>query len=379
MNDVWIAPDRIFDGHSLVSGQAVRLLDGLVTEMAPATPSALPMAGCLTPGFMDLQVNGGGGILLNTTPTRAGMAQIAAAHRRFGTVAIMPTVITDAPEVLERAADAALAAKDDDGIVGLHIEGPHISIARRGTHSARHIRPMSNETIDIVARLRQGGVAVMITVAPEATTNEQIAALSKLGAVVSIGHTDATADVVTSAISAGAVCATHLFNAMSPMTSRAPGAVGAILNSQVRAGVICDGFHVDDRVLQLALRARPAEDLTFLVSDAMATVGGPDTFDLYGEHVHLDGGRLINTEGNLAGAHITQAKGVARLVRHIGLSLEQALRMAITIPAEVVGQPERSGIVGRRQRDLLVLSDAIEVTGTLAEASATRLEPDAAR
>lgn len=357
MKDVWIAPEQVFDGQTVASGQAVRIVDDRIADLAPAPGSAVPVKGCLTPGFVDLQVNGGGGVMLNTTPTPEGMAAIANAHREFGTVAIMPTVITDAAEVLDSAADAVIAAQHDCGIVGLHIEGPHISMARRGTHNAASIRDMDTRTMGLVARLRRQGVAVMITVAPEAVTDAQIAALAGLGAVVSIGHTDASAEEVEAAIAAGASCATHLFNAMSPMTGRAPGAVGAIINSQLRSGIICDGHHVDDRMIRLALRSRPTDDLMFVVSDAMATVGGPDHFDLYGQEVRLEGGRLINAEGNLAGAHVTQAEGVARLVCDIGISLEQALRMAVSVPAHVIGQGDLAQIMGRKTRDLFLLSD----------------------
>ncbi|NNL19217.1 MAG: N-acetylglucosamine-6-phosphate deacetylase, partial [Boseongicola sp.] len=330
MTDTWIAPEQLFDGQTLRTGCALRIVDNHVTEIAPAPIDAQPIKGCLTPGFVDLQVNGGGGVMLNTTPTRDGIATIAEAHRRFGTVAVMPTVITDAPEVLDQAAEAAIAARNDEGIVGLHIEGPHISVARRGTHNSAYIRPLDQRTMDVVAELRNHDIAVMITLAPEAASTAQIAALAELGAIVSVGHTDAEADVIEAATAAGAKCATHLFNAMSPMTARAPGAVGAVISSHLRSGIICDGYHVDDRMIAIALRARPAKDLAFLVSDSMATVGGPDHFDLYGQEVHLDHGRLINAEGNLAGAHVTQAQGVARLVKHVGISLEAALRMAIT-------------------------------------------------
>ena len=382
MEQFWIAPTQLFDGANIVAGQAVRIAGGIVTEVTNV--SALPpenmrqIQGCLTPGFVDLQVNGGGGILLNTTPTPDGIAKIAAAHRAFGTVAIMPTVITDAPDVLDRAADAAIAAKDGAGIVGLHIEGPHISQARRGTHNAGHIRPMDTRTLDVVARLRRHGIAVMITVAPESTTNAQITQLAQMGAVVSLGHTGVTADVIEAAIAAGAGCATHLFNAMSPMESREPGTVGAVINSHIPSGIICDGFHVDDRMIRLALRARPKDDLMFLVSDAMATVGGPDQFDLYGEHVRLVDGRLLNTEGNLAGAHITQAEGVARLVQHIGATLDTALRMAVTIPSRVVGQPHLADIIGRPLRDILVLSPDLQSNTTLAALHADLIAIDAA-
>ena len=188
-----------------------------------------------------------------------------------------------------------------------------------------------------------------------------------MGAVVSIGHTDATCEDTEAAISAGASCATHLFNAMSPMVGREPGAVGAVINSHVWSGIICDGFHVDDRMIKLALRARPDDDLMFLVSDAMATVGGPALFDLYGQNIHLENGRLINAEGHLAGAHVTQAEGVARLVHEIDVPLAQALRMAITVPALVVGQANLAQVIGRLVRDVLVLSDDLKVDGTLGQ------------
>jgi N-acetylglucosamine-6-phosphate deacetylase len=367
MTDCWIAPNSLFDGQDIVYGQAVRIVDGLITEIAKTPVSAVRIKGCLTPGFVDLQVNGGGGVMLNTTPTRGGMADIAAAHRIFGTVAIMPTVITDHWAVLDQAVEAAIAAKGDDGIIGLHIEGPHISVARRGTHNAIHVRPMDDRTLNVVEALRRHDIAVMITIAPEAITHDQIAALVRMGAVVSIGHTDATCEDTEAAISAGASCATHLFNAMSPMVGREPGVVGAVINSHVWSGIICDGFHVDDRMIKLALRARPEDDLMFLVSDAMATVGGPALFDLYGQNIHLENGRLINAEGHLAGAHVTQAEGVARLVHEIDVSLAQALRMAITVPALVMGQANLAQLIGSLVRDVLVLSDDLKVDGTLGQ------------
>lgn len=372
MTDLWIAPDLVFDGQDILSGQAVLIRAGQIADLAPTPATARRIKGCLTPGFVDLQVNGGGGVLLNNAPTRAGIAQIAAAHRSCGTVAIMPTLITDHPGVLDKAAEAAIAARSDPGVIGLHIEGPHIAVARRGTHAAAFIRPLDMRTMDIVARLRRHHIAVMITLAPEAASNAQIAALAGMGALVSLGHTDCTAEAIVAAQKAGAVCATHLFNAMSPMTSRAPGAVGAVLNGHLHAGLICDGHHVDDRMIQLALRARPAQDLTFLVSDAMATVGGPDHFDLYGQRIQLRDGRLINAQGHLAGAHVTQAAGVARLVQRIGIPLDAALRMAVTVPARVVGQAGLAQLAGRSVDDLLILSEDLATFRTLGHAVASR-------
>ncbi|SMX44755.1 N-acetylglucosamine-6-phosphate deacetylase [Octadecabacter ascidiaceicola] len=378
MTDVWVVPDLLFDGQSLTSGQAIRIVDNEVVDIAHEHEGGLRFKGCISPGFVDLQVNGGGGAMLNSTPTREGIATIAQAHRRFGTVAVMPTVITDAPDVLDRAVEAAIVSQHGEGIVGLHIEGPHISVERRGTHNRDFIRDLDARTMDVVAKLRKHDLAVIITLAPEAASTDQIAALSDMGATVSIGHTNANAELVEAAIAAGASCATHLFNAMSPMAGRAPGAVGAIINSRVRSGIICDGYHVDDRMVALAIQARPARDLMFLVSDAMATVGGPDHFDLYGQDVRLDQGRLINVEGNLAGAHITQAQGVARLVNQVGISPETALRMAISTPAEIVGQSDLASLIGQNIRNLISMTDDFSQTEAFVDAFALAVANDAA-
>ncbi len=356
MSGYWICPDFIFDGTALVAGVSVRVEDGCVVGTSERIESNKVISGILSPGFVDLQVNGGGGMIVNNAPTIEAIGVISGAHRQYGTVAIMPTVITDAPEVLEAAAEAVMRCRGDDGIIGLHIEGPHIATARRGTHDPKHIRRMDERTLNVVERLREVGVPVMITLAPEAVTPKQIAQLTAMGAIVSLGHTDAKAEDVDAAIKAGASCATHLFNAMSPMQSRAAGAVGAILNAGIHAGIICDGYHVDDAMIRLALRACAKDDRLFIVSDAMATVGGPDWFDLYGRQVRLEDGRLLNQEGTLAGAHLTQARGVERLVGEIGVDLAHALRMAISIPADVMGRPDLAQLMGRSLTDCLLLS-----------------------
>jgi N-acetylglucosamine-6-phosphate deacetylase len=364
----WLCPDQVFDGQTLLTGMAVGVQAGRVAALRPVgdLPDATEkqaVAGILTAGYLDLQVNGGGGALVNNDPSAEAMQTIAAAHRRFGTVGVLPTVITDAPEVLARAVDAAIAAKGMQGILGLHIEGPHISLARRGTHAAEFVRPLDETTLAHVARLRANGVAVKITLAPEVVRRGQIAGLVAMGAIVSLGHTDATAEAVQAALSEGATCFTHLYNAMSPMLGRAPGVTGAAISSDACCGFICDGHHVADAMLGLAIRARPVADRMFLVSDAMATVGGGDRFRLYGQEIRLVDGKLVNAEGALAGAHVTLAEGVARLVRVPGIAPEAALRMAVTVPAAVIGAPELAQIVGRRLDDLLVLgADMMPVT-----------------
>ena len=366
---IWLAPDRLFDGQNLLQGMALGVVDGRIQALIPLKALKDPhrrINGTITPGFLDLQVNGGGDVFLNTTPTADGMTTIAAAHRRFGTVGILPTVITDAPEVLDQTARAALVAKGHPGILGLHIEGPHISLARRGTHAARHVRPLDACTMDLVRQLRAADIAVMITLAPEAVTPGQIATLVALGAVVSLGHSDTTAEAVRTCLNEGATCFTHLFNAMSPMLNRTAGVTGACINSTAYAGIICDGVHVADEMVGLALRARPQPDTTFLVSDAMPTVGGSDHFSLYGDEIRLKDGRLVNSEGSLAGAHVTMAESVARLIKTVGVAPDAALRMAVTVPAKVIGANHLTSVEGRDISDLLILNENWQVTGTCA-------------
>lgn len=366
----WVLPDQMFhDGH-LRADRALGLADDKVATIIAANdlPPGAPVtriAGILSPGFVDLQVNGGGGVLLNTTPTPEGMRAIAKAHRAFGTTAIMPTVITDTPDVMTQAVDAAIATRGEPGLLGLHIEGPHIALNRRGTHKAEFVRPMVDATMGQLQRLRAAGVPTLLTLAPEVVPPATIRQLVDLGVIVSLGHTEAAAEVVQAALAAGASCFTHLFNAMPPMAGRNPGPVGAAINSTAYAGIICDGVHVADDMVRLACRARPVLDRMFIVSDAMPTVGGPPAFDLYGSPVRLEENRLVNSEGALAGAHTTQAAGVARLVNHVGLSVEEALRMAITNAGSVLGV-DCDKLDGRRTSDVITLGPDLNLTGDLA-------------
>ena len=367
---LWIVPDQVFDGDSFVENVALITENGLVVGMepvqsAPNGAAVVRLQGTVTPGYIDLQVNGGGDVLLNADPSPQGMRRIAAAHRGFGTVGLLPTLITDAPQVLAAAVASALVVKGEIGLLGLHIEGPHIAIARRGTHAARYIRPLDRVTMDQVAQLRAAGIAVMITLAPEAATPDQVRELAQTGAIVSIGHSDASADEVRLMLDAGARCFTHLFNAMSPMLNRSPGVTGACINSTAHAGIICDGIHVADEMVGLSIRARPIGGRTFLVSDAMPTVGGSDHFSLYGQDITLVDGRLVNAEGSLAGAHVTQGESVARLINRVGIAPEVALAMATSVPADLIGRPDLGRIVGRGTQDILVLNADWSVNGTL--------------
>ncbi len=371
--DLWLLPDAIFDGHGLRQGAALGVSGTCSLQIGTPPKGAITrrLKGIVTPGFLDLQVNGGGDALLNNDQSPTALHTMAAAHRRFGTVGILPTVITDAPEVLARAVDAVLAAhsepRPDSSLLGLHIEGPHLSIPRRGTHAADYIRPFDATTLDHVQRLRAAGLFVKITVAPESATPQDVARLVGTGAVVSIGHSDATADEVRALLDAGATCFTHLFNAMSPMLNRAPGVTGACINSTAYAGIICDGIHVADEMVGLAIRARPLPGRMFLVSDAMCTVGGSGHFRLYGQDIWLKDGRLVNAEGSLAGAHVTMAEGLHRLITVVGTPPDTALDMAVGAPARVLNRLDLATPEHRDLADLLLLDPDWSVTGTLAD------------
>lgn len=372
MTELWISPLQVFDGRSLTTNLALQVQDNRVTDsctkdQVPKSARIQHISGTISPGFVDLQVNGGGGVLLNNTPTAEGMRKIAAAHHELGTVALMPTLISDAPEVMVAAANAAIAAKGEDGIIGLHIEGPHISKTRCGTHDPKYVRDLDDTTISVVASLREHGITVMITVAPEAASPDQIQLLTQMGVIVSLGHTDSTSADMREAFAAGAKSVTHLFNAMSPMVGRAAGAVGAAINSAAYVGIICDGYHVADEMVGLATRARATPDRMFLVSDAMPTVGGPDHFDLYGKKIMLREGKLINEVGGLAGAHVTMAESVERLVSKVGIDPVTALQLGISVPSDLVGLPELSKVVGRSTSDLLILDESCAVNETLAK------------
>ena len=355
MDQTWLQPTQLFDGETLHTGMAACVENGVVARIAAVPSGAVvtPLNGTLCPGFFDIQINGGGGVLFNTDPTPAGLEAIARAHHPFGTRRWLPTVITDAPAVMERAVSAVLATHGRFGIAGIHIEGPHISLPRRGTHKPAYIRPLDAHTLTQIDRLRAANVPTLLTLAPEAVQPGEVAALVARGVVVSIGHTDATAAETRALLAEGAMLFTHLFNAMSQMENREPNVVGAAINSDAYCSMIADGVHVDPSMLAMACRARPVANRMILVTDAMPTVGGPDSFRLYGQDVRLEAGRLINAEGSLAGAHTTLPEGLAILLAE-GVSLQAALRMVTRNPARLMGLAIGQ-LIGAPVSDLVVL------------------------
>ena len=347
---------RIFDGHAWHDDAALLLEFGQVTAIIRATDTPAHAqrvrldGGVIVPGFIDLQVNGGGGALLNEVPTLEGIATICAAHARFGTTALLPTLITDTPETGLQAAAAGKAAAEAriPGFLGLHLEGPHLSIARKGAHDPALIRPMTDADVDQIVYARSVLPNLLLTVAAETVPAQRIAQLVQAGAVVSIGHSDSSYAAVNAAAAAGASMATHLFNAMSQLGNREPGVVGAVLdNGGLYAGLIADGIHVDPTTIAIALRAKTGPARIFLVTDAMSPTGTDvASFTLNGREIIRADGALRLADGTLAGADLTMIDAILYMHRVIGLDFEEAIRMASLYPAEAMRLDTTHGHLG---------------------------------
>ncbi len=332
----------IHDGVRLHRGKALVVDDTHVSIIAlagrPRDADVIALEnGIIAPGFVDLQVNGGGGLMFNDAQTVAALEQIAHAHRRLGTAAFLPTLISDTPKRVLAAIEAveAAIAKEVPGIVGLHLEGPHLAPSRKGAHDAQHLRMMEAADLALLVEAAARLPNLMVTVAPEMVTLAQIRALAQAGVIVSLGHSDADYDTAMAAFEAGACCVTHLYNAMSQMTSRAPGLVGAALaREDVFAGLIADGVHVHPAMMQLALEQKTR---MFVVTDAMAVAGSDKSaFALNGRQVQRADGRLTLEDGTLAGADLTLPRAVQVLVQNCGQDIETAIARATSLPAQLL-------------------------------------------
>ncbi|AKR55252.1 N-acetylglucosamine-6-phosphate deacetylase [Devosia sp. H5989] len=366
---------RIFDGEEWIDGGALLVNDGVVEGVVAAADVPFGVArheldgGMLVPGFIDLQVNGGGGVLLNDDRSLSGLRTICGAHYQFGTTALLPTLITDTPEITAETVEAGKAALAEQvpGFIGLHLEGPHLSIARKGAHDPALIRPMNEEDLANLVAARQALPHLLSTVAAETVTPEQIARLAEAGVVVSIGHSDASMAQVAAAAEAGASMATHLFNAMSQIGNREPGVAGAVLAlGKLSAGLIADGIHVHPQTIGIALRAKTGPANIFLVTDAMALTGSElQSFTLNGRVIHRADGALRLEDGTLAGADLTMIDAIKYMRGIVGISLEEALRMATLYPARAIGAGHRHGFLGQGAVASFVhLSDELGVRST---------------
>jgi N-acetylglucosamine-6-phosphate deacetylase len=351
---------RVFDGQAFHAGKAV-VVEGkavaALTEEArlpPGMKRVVLEGGILAPGFVDVQVNGGGGALLNASPTVETVQQIAESHRRFGTVGLLPTVITDAPAITAAAIAAVRQARGSvPGVLGIHVEGPFLDLARKGAHDPHFIRLPDNDDVAMLAHAKCG--VVMLTLAPNKVPPETVRKLVNAGVLVSLGHADASYAHVRAALAAGASAFTHLYNAMSQLSGREPGMVGSALSdSQSFIGFIADGYHVHDAALKLAFAAT-SPGRFMMVSDAMPpAAGGPSSFELQGRVVRREGDRLQLDDGTLAGSNITMLDALRYCVSKLGLPLEQALRMSSTNPARFLGLSKEHGVIATGARASLV-------------------------
>ena len=347
-----IGPD-IFDGDTLHRDHALVLAGGRVAAIVPRSTLDPTVSvkrlegGVILPGFVDLQVNGGGGVMFNEDPSVGALRRMARAHARLGATSILPTLITDASDRTDAAIEAVAGAVAEGvpGILGLHLEGPHLDVRRKGAHEARFIRPMTDADLERLLHAATRLPLLKMTLAPESARPDQIRALSAAGVLVSLGHSDTGFDAAREAADAGARCVTHLFNAMSQLGNREPGLVGAALAlGGLSAGLIADGVHVHPETVKLALRAKAGPGRIFLVSDAMA-VAGTDApgFELGGRRVLRRDGRLTLEDGTLAGADLDLLTALRNLLAWQAVPLETALAMATSIPARLAGLADGAG------------------------------------
>ncbi|MES2987586.1 MAG: N-acetylglucosamine-6-phosphate deacetylase [Pseudomonadota bacterium] len=347
------------------SGDCVVVEGGRIVAIAPSPPADAELVDLggkmLLPGFIDTQVNGGGGRLFNDDPSVETLRVIAETHRRFGTTGMLPTLISDDLDVVAAAIAAVEAAIGEvPGVLGIHIEGPFLSVARKGIHAEGKLQPLRDEYLALLTSLNRG--KTLVTLAPEQATPAQIARLVAAGVIVAAGHSDAQYETVRAAIDAGLSGFTHIFNAMSQLTGRAPGMVGAALESdEAFAGIIADGYHLHPASLRVALAAKGPERL-MLVTDAMPSVGSDAPgFELQGRAIHREGDRLVGEDGTLAGSTLTMASAVRGMIAQGRVSLETAVAMASTTPAAFLGLTDHGSIAVGHSADLLLADDDLNI------------------
>ena len=356
---------RVLCDEGMVNDRVVLIeADRILAVVSPDDPrcASVPQrnlkGNLLLPGFIDVQVNGGGGVMFNDDPGVDTIRTIAAAHRRFGTTSLLPTFISDDLPNVTRAIDAVRDAitQKVPGVIGVHIEGPFLNPVRKGTHDASKFRTLDSDAVALLSSLKIG--RTLVTLAPETTTPEMIASLVAQGVVVAAGHTNASFEVIEKALRHGLTGFTHLFNAMSPLGSREPGVVGAaLLDPNSWCGIIVDGHHVSPVALQIALRCKRFERF-MLVTDAMANVGTlQSSFMLQGKRIIVRDGKCVDEQGTLSGSALDMATAVRNAVAMLGLELAEAVRMASTYPAQFLGLGNELGRIASGYRANLVLAD----------------------
>jgi N-acetylglucosamine-6-phosphate deacetylase len=366
---------RILVKRALLTDRCVLLEGGRIFDVVPINDARCRSAeqhdlggALLLPGFIDTQVNGGGGVLFNDAPSVESIRAIGAAHRRFGTTGFLPTLISADLDVVARAIAAVRGALQAQvpGVLGIHIEGPFLNVARKGVHDPAKLRALGPSALGLLTSLGSG--RTMVTLAPEMTTPQIIAELTAAGVLVSAGHTNASYAQIRTALAHGLRGFTHLFNAMSQLSGREPGTVGAALDDQRSwCGLILDGAHTDPVVLRIALRCKP-HDRFMLVTDAMPSVGTREgSFELEGRRITVRGHACFDDNGRLAGSNIDMAASVRNAMAMLGLPLVQAVRMASEIPAAFLNLPEHGRIAKGCRANLVLADDELNVLATWIE------------
>ncbi|CAA9531563.1 MAG: N-acetylglucosamine-6-phosphate deacetylase [uncultured Sphingomonadaceae bacterium] len=364
-----LIPTRVLTPSGFESGRAVLIEGGTIIDVVPASdcPAGVRLSeidGDLLPGFIDLQVNGGGGVLFNDQPTVDGIAAIARAHRRFGTTGLLPTLISDDLEVVARAIAAVDEAieRQVPGIMGIHIEGPFLNPAKKGIHDNSKFRLLDQQAMEILCSLKRG--RTLVTLAPELAPAGAVRALTQRGVIVAAGHTEARFEQVEAALAEGLAGFTHLYNAMTQLQSRAPGAVGAALDDDRSwCGLIVDGHHVHPAALRVAYKAKGAHKVA-LVTDAMPTVGSDlKEFRLGARRIVAENGRCTDEAGTLAGSDLDMASAVRNAEAMMGVNFATAIEMASQSPARAIGLAHRAGSIKAGAKADLVLMNAQKKVG----------------
>lgn len=366
---VYYSGARIFERGQLISGLALGLEAGrcrLLSERdIPENAEVKRLSGgVLCPGFIETQANGGGGVLVNDDFSREGLRTVMAAHRQFGTVAMLPTFITDTPERYHQAisAIAAAVAAGEKGIIGGHFEGPFLNPEKKGTHQSAYLRQPNADDFACFERHAEHLQHSIISLAPERVPEGTIRHLKRFVPQINMAHSRADHEALRRAFCEGLTGITHLYNAMNPLQGREPGPIATAATLGLYCGIIVDGVHSHPDALQHAYQALGAQRL-LLVTDSMHTIAAPeiDSFDLLGTRVFVRGDRLVNEFGSLAGAHITMLQCLQNAVKWQHCSLQDALRMAISTPAAYIQRPDLASIEQREADDILYLDEALQL------------------
>ncbi|WP_409440068.1 N-acetylglucosamine-6-phosphate deacetylase [Psychromonas sp. GE-S-Ul-11] len=365
VNGIIYSPESVLTDHAvIIEGQLINAI--VPVADLPSSLAKIDLQGQhLSPGFIDLQLNGCGGVMFNGSESEQTLSIMHSANLKSGTTSFLPTFITDSDQGIEKAMAATrqYMQTTSNQVLGLHLEGPYISHEKKGIHPAQWIRPAEAEMVDLICK--NADIVAQITIAPEKMPLEFIKQLSDAGIVVSLGHSNANYQQATLAIEQGASFATHLFNAMSPMTGREPGMVGAIYDHQLYAGIIVDGFHVAYENIRISKRLMG--DKLILVTDATAPAGADiEQFDFVGTEVYYKDGKCVGKDGTLGGSAVTMIESIQQCVEHVGIPLDEAIRMASYYPAKAIAVDHKLGsITAGKVANLTIFDQQFNVTATI--------------